>query len=59
MSSDVVEPALPNLAPVTESRAGWQRLMLLPLVILAGMGLSVEAGLLGRWALRSGTCGPP
>ncbi|MDF2399823.1 DMT family transporter [Pseudomonas protegens] len=54
MSSDVVEPALPNLAPVTESRAGWQRLMLLPLVILAGMGLSVEAGLLGPLGAQVG-----
>lgn len=54
MSSDVVEPALPHLAPVTESRAGWQRLMLLPLVILAGMGLSVEAGLLGPLGAQVG-----
>ncbi len=54
MSSDVVEPALPNLAPVTESRADWQRLMLLPLVILAGMGLSVEAGLLGPLGAQVG-----
>lgn len=54
MSSDVVEPSLPNLAPVTESRAGWQRLMLLPLVILAGMGLSVEAGLLGPLGAQVG-----
>lgn len=35
------------------------RLLLLPLVILAGMGLSVEAGLLGPLGVRSGICGRP
>lgn len=41
MSSNVLDPVLPTPAAQVEPRAGWQRLMLLPLVILAGMGLSV------------------
>ena len=33
------------------------RLLLLPLVILVGMGLSVEAGLLGPLGVQVGICG--
>ena len=54
MSSNVLDPALPTPAAQVEPRAGWQRLMLLPLVILAGMGLSVEAGLLGPLGAQVG-----
>ncbi len=32
-------------------------IILILLVIAGGMGLSVEAGLLGRWAQRWATCG--
>lgn len=54
MSSNVLDPALPTPVAQVEPRAGWQRLMLLPLVILAGMGLSVEAGLLGPLGAQVG-----
>lgn len=54
MSSNVLDPALPTPAALVEPRAGWQRWMLLPLVILAGMGLSVEAGLLGPLGAKVG-----
>ncbi|MCY7262048.1 DMT family transporter [Pseudomonas protegens] len=54
MSSNVLDPALPTPAAQVDPRAGWQRLMLLPLVILAGMGLSVEAGLLGPLGAQVG-----
>nr|WP_267269772.1 DMT family transporter [Pseudomonas protegens] len=54
MSSNVLDPALPTPAAQVEPRAGWRRLMLLPLVILAGMGLSVEAGLLGPLGAQVG-----
>jgi transporter family-2 protein len=43
----------------TPATGSGQRLLLLPLVILAGMGLSVEAGLLGPLGAQVGHCGRP
>ncbi|NBF06535.1 EamA-like transporter family protein [Pseudomonas sp. Fl5BN2] len=54
MSSEAIEVALPNPPASAVPAAGWRRLMLLPLVILAGMGLSVEAGLLGPLGTQVG-----
>ncbi|MBV7479517.1 DMT family transporter [Pseudomonas sp. PDM31] len=51
MQSSSIDPAGVDTMPVT--RPGL-RLLLLPLVILAGMGLSVEAGLLGPLGVQVG-----
>ncbi|POA59611.1 MULTISPECIES: DMT family transporter [unclassified Pseudomonas] len=54
MSCETLDPTLPPPVAPAVSTAGWQRLALLPLVILAGMGLSVEAGLLGPLGAQVG-----
>ncbi|KTC40318.1 DMT family transporter [Pseudomonas sp. L5B5] len=54
MSCETLEPTLPPPVISAASTVGWQRLALLPLVILAGMGLSVEAGLLGPLGAQVG-----
>ncbi|AZC27406.1 MULTISPECIES: DMT family transporter [Pseudomonas] len=54
MSCETLDPTLPPPVASAVSTAGWQRLALLPLVILAGMGLSVEAGLLGPLGAQVG-----
>ncbi|BAQ73934.1 membrane protein of unknown function, DUF606 family [Pseudomonas sp. Os17] len=54
MSSEALDTPLPKPMAGAAPAAGWQRLILLPLVILAGMGLSVEAGLLGPLGAQVG-----
>ncbi len=54
MSCETLDPTLPPPVASAASTVGWQRLALLPLVILAGMGLSVEAGLLGPLGAQVG-----